>query len=101
MQLYPLKLVTIVAEHVLREQLERKILEMGVTGYTCTPATGYGSRGARHSAGADNVKLEMICPEAVAINMLTYVSHHYFDRYACIAWITDVAVVRGAHYVKK
>ena len=85
----------------LREQIERKVLELGATGYTCREVTGYGSRGARHGAGSDNVQIELVCPEHVAYAILTYVSHHYFEKYACIAWVTDVSVVRGARYLEK
>jgi len=55
MQLHPLKLVTIVTETVLRDQLLPKLLELGATGYTCYEAMGFGSRGARKGFGAENI----------------------------------------------
>jgi nitrogen regulatory protein P-II 2 len=99
MQLYRLKLVTVVTELVLQEQLVRKVLELGATGCTYREASGDGSRGARHDAGGENVQVEVVCSPEVAEDILTFVSHHYFENYACIAWVTDVEVVRGSRYV--
>jgi hypothetical protein len=48
-----------------------------------------------------NVKIDIICPDNVAEAILTYVSHHCFENYGCIAWVTDVSVVRGSHYIKQ
>lgn len=100
MQLQTLKLVTIVTEDVLRQQLVNKFIEFGATGYTVQHAYGYGSRGARADAVAPNLQFEVICSQEVAEAILTYVSHHFFANYACIAWLTDVQVVKGQHYVK-
>src|SRR4051794_12218125 len=99
MRLQPLKLVTVVAELVLKEQILQKALELGATGYTVYEASGFGSRGARNDVGAENVRIEVVCPVDVSEAILTYVPHHYFENYACIAWVSDVSVVRGAHYV--
>ncbi|MDB5348730.1 MAG: transcriptional regulator [Schlesneria sp.] len=100
MQLHTLKKVTIVTEDSLKNELKRKICELGASGFTCREVQGYGSRGARSDAFASNVEFEVICPEAVAHAILTFVSHHYFEQYACIAWLSDVQVVRGARYAE-
>jgi hypothetical protein len=101
MQLYPLKLVTVIAEIVLKDTILAKILELGATGYTYAEVAGFGSRGARNQAGDENMQIKIICPANVAEAILTYMSHNYFENYACIAWVTDVSVVRGAHYAQK
>ena len=102
MQLYPLKLITIVTEEVLKDQMIHKAQELGATGYTVYECQGKGVRGTRHdSVSGANVRIELVCPESVAVAILTTVSHDYFEHYACIAWISDVAVVRGARYVGK
>ncbi|MBS0204575.1 MAG: transcriptional regulator [Planctomycetes bacterium] len=98
MQLHTLKKVTIITEDSLKQSLLKKIIELGATGYTCRQCEGYGSRGARSDQFTRNVEVELICSEVVANDILTYVSHHYFDNYACIAWISDVQVVRGDRY---
>lgn len=100
MQLHSLKKVTIVTEDSLKKELKKKICEFGASGFTCREVQGYGSRGIRSDAFASNVEFEVICPESVATAILTYVSHHYFEQYACIAWLTDVQVVRGERYAE-
>jgi hypothetical protein len=50
---------------------------------------------------SENFQLKVVCPQDVAEKILTYISHHYFEEYAVVAWIADVQVVRGSHYVKK
>ena len=102
MQLYPLKLITIVVEEVLKDQILRKVQELGATGYTYGECQGYGARGTRHdNVSGTNVRIEVVCPDNVAIAIMTTISHDYFEHYACIAWTSDVAVVRGARYVVK
>jgi hypothetical protein len=101
MQLHPLKHVTIVAESILKDQLTKKVLELGATGFTCIDAAGDGSRGARSVIAGENIKIDVICPDDVAEAILTHISHHCFERYGCIAWVTEVTVVRGSHYIKQ
>lgn len=98
MQLHSLKLVTIITESVIAEQVCDKARELGSTGYTLTEATGFGSRGARHDGPAINTRIEFVCPEPVAVAILTHISRQHYDYYATIAWMTDVTVVRGANY---
>jgi nitrogen regulatory protein PII len=102
MQLYPLRLVTVVAEGILKEQICKRGLELGATGFTCSEVEGHGSRGARNqdTASGTNVRIEFVVPDSVAEQILTYVSHQHFEHYAVISWVTDVAVVRGKHYIK-
>ena len=101
MQLQTLKLVTVVAEEVLKDQLVRKVLELGATGASYHATEGIGSRTARHDdVFGENFQLKVVCPQDVAERILTYISNHFFDDYAIVAWIADVQVVRGSHYVK-
>ena len=98
MQLFTLKKVTIVTEDVVRVALAKKVCELGASGYTCREVQGYGSRGTRSDPFANNIEFEIICPEPVAQSILTYVADHFFEHHACIAWLSDVQVVRGARY---
>lgn len=101
MQLCPLKLVTIIAEMVLREPIVHKVLELGATGVSYHSCGGTGSRHTRHDVVlGENVQIKVVCPKEVAEAILTFVSHNYFEHYACIAWMNDVEVVRGTHYAK-
>lgn len=101
MQLHTLKKVTIVTDDQLKHQLLKKITELGGTGYTCHEVQGYGSRGVRSDVFAGNVEVTVICSEEVATAILTYVAHNFFENAPCIAWLSDVQVVRGARYVAK
>ena len=101
MQLYPLKLVTVVGETVIMDDIAEEALSLGATGFTMTEVIGRGSRNARNvidTGGAKTMRLEFVVPMDVAAKILTHVSHNYFEHYACIAWIADVQVVRGQQY---
>lgn len=100
MQTVLLKLVTIIAETVLAEQLADELKCLGAKGFTATEARGEGSRHLR--AGdipGHNVKIETIVSQAVASSILEHVAQKYFSHYAVIAYVTDVSVVRGEKYV--
>jgi nitrogen regulatory protein P-II 2 len=95
-----LKLVTIVAERVLRHRLVDEVRALGARGFTLTEATGEGSRGVRASEweGA-NIRLETIVPPAVAERIVEHVSATYFTWHAVIVYVQDVDVVRGEKYL--
>ena len=102
MQLYPLKLVTVVGETVIMTDIAEESLKLGATGYSMTEVIGQGSRSARNvvnTGGAKTMKVEVVVPMDVAERILTHVSHEYFEHYAVIAWVADVQVVRGQQYM--
>ena len=105
MQLYPLKLVTVVGESVIMEDVAERGLELGATGYTLSEVSGHGSRSARNvgstSGGAKTLKVEFVVTTEVATKILDDVSHEYFEHYAIIAWLSDVSVMRGEQYTHK
>jgi len=104
MQLYPLKLVTIVGETLIMDEIAEEGLKLGATGYSLCDVVGRGARSARNVSFAGEAKtrkLEFVVSADVAVAILTYVSHNYFEHYACIAWESDVSVVRGEQYVGK
>ena len=104
MELYPLKLVTIVGETLIMEEIAEEGIRIGATGFTLVDVIGKGSRSARNVSFAGEAKtrkLEFVVSADVAVAILTYVSHNYFEHYACIAWESDVSVVRGEQYVGK
>lgn len=102
MQLCPLKLVTVVGETVVMDDVAEEGLKLGATGYTKSEVDGHGSRSARNVAsttGARTMKVEFVVPETVASKILAHVSDTYFEHYAIIAWLSDVQVVRGEQYL--
>lgn len=95
-----LKRVTIIAEALLEERLVRDIKRLGARGHTITEVRGEGSRGVRASEWeGHNVKLESIVSPDVADRVLEYLAATYFPHFAVIAYVEDVAVVRGEKYV--
>jgi nitrogen regulatory protein PII len=95
-----LKLVTIVAEHILEDRLLRMITERGATGYTLTQATGKGSRGVRASEweGPDT-RIEVLVSHKVANAIVEHIATHFFEHYAVIVYVQDAEVVRGDKYI--
>ena len=103
MQLYPLKLVTVIGESVIMDDIAREGLTLGASGYTISDTAGEGSRSTRNvivTSGAKTQKGEVVVPMEVAEKILKNVSHTYFEHYACIAWLADVQVVRGENYAR-
>lgn len=102
MQLYPLKQVTVVVEEILKDQIQVEVLDLGATGYTTRDVVGHGSRNTRHSSVIEsNVQIDFIVPEDVAVKIMTHISRKYFENYACIAWVSNVDVVRGDRFIKR
>jgi nitrogen regulatory protein P-II 2 len=50
------------------------------------------------ASGSKTTKAEFVVPMPVAEKILTHISDNYFEHYACIAWVSDVQVVRGELY---
>jgi len=69
MQLYPLKLVTVVGESVIMDDIAEEGMKLGATGFTMTEVNGHGSRSARNVAsttGARTTKGEFVVPADAA-----------------------------------
>ncbi|MEM8558500.1 MAG: DUF3240 family protein [Bacteroidota bacterium] len=95
-----LKLVTVVAESLLRDKLVKEIGKLGVTGFTVTDAEGQGPRGNRAGVyEGRNVRIEAVCSAEVADRVFQHLVAYYFEHYAVIAWVQTVEVVRGDKYV--
>ncbi len=94
------QLVTIVTEAVLESELTRVLERLGAKGYTITEARGKGSRGIR-DAGWDevrNLRLEVICDEAVAEAIMDHLQDHYYDNFAMVMFSTQIRVRRGEKF---
>jgi hypothetical protein len=96
----PLCLLTVIAESLLKERLIQDVREAGARGYTITDAEGEGRRQRRvgEILGA-NIRLETIVSPEVADRLLEVISMEYFERYAVVAYLTTVNVIRGEKYV--
>lgn len=100
MQTVSLKLVTVIAETVLADEITADLVALGAKGFTVTEARGEGSRHLR--AGeipGQNIKIESVMSERIATNAVNHIAQEYFSHYAVIVYVSDVAVVRGEKYV--
>ena len=90
------KLVTIITESVLENELCDFLSGVGASGYTVTNARGSGSRGVR-SAGwsaSGNVRIEVVCSAELAAEIEKQVSERYYADYAMILFESDIRVLR-------
>ena len=100
MKTVTLKLVTIITEALLEDQLVREIRQLGARGYTTTEARGEGSHGVRASEWeGKNLKIETVVSAAVADRILAHLAERYFALYAVVAYVETVEVVRGEKYL--
>jgi hypothetical protein len=96
MEQFPRRLLTIVTEAVLERELLAEFDTLGVRGYTITEARGKGGRGRRQSDWAQegNIRIEVVCDEAVAERVAARLRERYYDHYAMILFLQDVSVLR-------
>lgn len=100
METRALPLLTIIGEEVLREKLIAEITHAGAKGYTITAVEGEGPRHIRSGdLRGENIKIETITTPEIADELLKRLAHDYFPHFAIIAYVTEVRIVRGDHYV--
>ncbi len=95
----PMALVTIIAEHVLREPLTADLRRLGARGYSIGEVEGEGSRGVHaQDWQGKNLRIETIVPPEGARAILDHLADRYFADYAVIAWSTVVEVRRSGKF---
>jgi hypothetical protein len=98
--LHPRKLLTIICEAGLEEELAAEFAAGGARGYTVTDARGQGTHGHRDgswSSGA-NIRCEVLCDEATALRLLDLLEQRYFADYYMVAFVSDIAVLRPGKF---
>jgi len=90
------KLLTIITESILEAQICQDIEDFGASGYTVTDARGSGSRGVRDAgwSSTGNIRIEVVCDQAVADKIAGMLQERYYADYAMILFVSDVAVLR-------
>jgi len=97
MKTWPKKLVTIVTEKILEDDLLEQLKKVGMKGFTVTDARGEGARGVR-SAGWDqssNIRIEIVCDEIRAEQICSFLQENFYNNYAMIVFVSDVATLRN------
>ncbi len=90
-------LLTIITEAVVEPTLLRDLDRLGVRGCTISDARGKGSRGGVRDAAWDeaaNVRIEVICPRAMAEDVLRHLQVRYYANYSMVTFLTEIEVLR-------
>lgn len=97
MKTWPKKLVTIVTEKILEDDLLEQLKKVGMKGFTVTDARGEGSRGVRSASWdqSSNVRIEIVCDEARANQICSFLQENFYNNYAMIVFVSDVATLRN------
>ena len=90
------KLLTIVTEAALENELTGVLERLGASGYTIVNARGKGSRGIRDAGWStdSNIRVEVICDAVMAETIADYMQEHYYRDYAMVLFVSDVGVMR-------
>ncbi len=99
---HPCKLVVIVAEAALEDNLSKDVMQLGAHGYTIWDVRGEGRHGHRSATWtADgSVRMEILCDPSTALAITTHVEKAYFKHYAMVAFVADVGVLRPDKFVR-
>lgn len=94
-----LELVTIIAEHVLRESLLGDLRRLGARGYTLGEVEGEGTRGTHASDWQGrHLRIEVIATAEVADRIVAHLEATYFANHSLITWRCEVRVLRGSKF---
>jgi nitrogen regulatory protein P-II 2 len=94
-----MKLVTIIAEQVLREALTTDLKRLGARGYSVGEVEGEGTRGVHaQDWQGKNVRIETVVGADVADRILGHLAATYFHDYSLVAYAATVEVVRSQKF---
>ena len=94
-----LKLLVIVGEAVIREQLMAELKSLGVASCTATVAASWNAEDVGvNTWEGPAVRLESIVTAERADAILTVLAERYFPKWTVVAWLSDVAVVRASRF---
>jgi nitrogen regulatory protein PII len=94
------KLVTIITEAALENDLLADIKRLGASGYTVSNARGSGSRGVRAAGWSSNsnIRVEVVCSDELAAAIADHLRDKYYDNYAMILFESDIRVLRSTKF---
>ena len=90
------KLVTIITEAVLENDLLGDLKQLGASGYTVTNSRGSGSRGWSSDS---NIRVEVVCSDELAGQIADHLREKYYDNYAMISFESDIRVLRSKKFL--
>ncbi len=89
------KLMTIITEAAIENDVLNELVRLGAKGYTSIDARGKGHRGVRNAAWSmsANVRIEVVDTEQAVREMAAALKARYYRNYAMIIFLHDVEVV--------
>ncbi len=102
MRLYNVKLLTIVCESLVQNQVKEILKRHSITGYTSYEVEGAGDKELRgHGLLPEekNVKIEIVLTEKSMVDIIEEISRTMFADYAIILYVSDVQVARIEKFV--
>ena len=99
-KLHPKRLLTIVCEAEIERTLLVRLHQLGIRGYTITEARGQGEHGDRDALwpSSANIRIEVLCDDAVLDSLLDMLADEYFTSYGLVAFVSDVGVLRPGKF---
>lgn len=99
MKLDTAKLVTIIADEALEQQVLADLRSVMVKGFTRSEATGEGLNQS-HPSGWEgkNIRLETLVSASKADEILSLCAEKYLDKFGMIIFVSDVQVVRPGRF---
>jgi nitrogen regulatory protein P-II 2 len=95
----PVRLLTIVAERVLKDRILRHLDKLGVSGYTLIESEGRGARGfAVDEWQGDNIEIQVIASHERVDAIASKLRERYFEHHSIILFAQDVDVLRPEKY---
>ena len=90
------KLITMICESILEQDLTQAVSKLGASGYTVSDARGKGIHGVRDASWPKNanIRIEVLCDEKTASRILDLLSDTFYTHYTLITFVTDVGVLR-------
>mgnify|MGYP006292453871 CR=1 FL=1 len=91
------KLLTIITESEIEDNLIIDINKLGAKGYTISSVRGKGEKGIRNATWSSNSnsKIEILCNEKTCKKITEFLKTNYLQNYALILFISDVNVLRS------
>lgn len=98
----PVRLLTIIAERLLKERILHHLDLLGVSGYTVIDGAGRGSRGLIVDEWqGDNVEVQVLAPRETIDRIAARMRERYFEHHSIVLYAQDVDVLRPAKYLEK
>ncbi len=94
------KLITVICESALEQEVTQAISKLGASGYTVSDARGKGAHGARDASWPENanIRVEILCDELIASRILDLLVDKYYTNYTLVTFVSDVGVLRPGKF---